>query len=250
MTTEPKNIRDSQSSSFRGGGRAFTLIETMVALVAFGIILAAINGVFWGAMKLRNRSAETIDAMLPVEQAMGIIRKDLANIVPPGGTFLGQFQTTQTITNTTSLSAMDLNQSRQGRTSPQFFTSSGVVSDATGWSDVQQVSYELVMATNRNNLGMNLVRNVTRNLLPAATTEVEQQPILSGVESIFFYYADGTTWRETWDSTTETYKLPKAVKVEITMATEQRGRGRAPAPLELIVPLIDAGTNNLTVATQ
>ena len=39
---------------------AFTLLELLIAVVAFAIVLAAINGVFYSALKLRVRSRLTI----------------------------------------------------------------------------------------------------------------------------------------------------------------------------------------------
>jgi len=228
--------------------RAFTLIEVMVALVAFGIILAAINGVFWGALKLRNKTVESIDAALPLERAISFLRKDLGAIVPPGGTFFGDFSTTVNPTNT-MLTQGSLNMdSRIGSSGPQFYTMSGQVDDSTTFSDVQLVSYSLVDATNRNAVGRDLCRNVTRNLLPSVQMESEQQHILTGVDAIYFSYYDGTVWKDTW-TTNEFYKLPRAVKVEIAMAGEGRGRA-VQNSVEMVVPLVDAGTNSTTGATQ
>jgi type II secretion system protein J len=227
---------------------AFTLIEVMVALVAFGIILAAINGVFWGALKLRNRTVESIDAALPLERAILFLRKDLGAIVPPGGTFFGQFSTTVNSTNTMlTQGAMNMD-SRIGSSGPQFYTMSGQVDDSTSFSDVQLVSYSLVEATNRNSVGRDLCRNVTRNLLPSVQMEVDEQHILTGVDAIYFSYFDGTTWKESW-TTNEVYKLPRAVKVEIAMAGEGRGRGTQKS-VQVVVPLVEAGTNSTTAVAQ
>ena len=77
----------------------------------------------------------------------------------------------------------------------------------------------------------------------------EQQAILTGVQNMFFYYHDGSIWKETWDSTNEVLRLPRAIKVELQMASEERGR-QAPPPIDLVVSLIDAGTNTAQVATQ
>ena len=48
--------------------RAFTLLELLIAVVAFAIVLAAINGVFYSALKLRNRSAASLEKSLPLTQ--------------------------------------------------------------------------------------------------------------------------------------------------------------------------------------
>ena len=119
---------------------------------------------------------------------------------------------------------------------------SGAIDDSTMWSDVQRVSYQLVSSTN-GAAGRDLYRTVTRNLTPAVQQRAEQQPILSGLQSIYFSYHDGSMWKETWDSTSEFLILPRAIKVQLQMASEERGRA-LPPPIELVVPLVDAGTNS------
>lgn len=225
--------------------RAFTLIEVMIAMAVFAIVLAAVNGIFWGALRLRNKSVESIDAALPKERALAIIRNDLANIVPSNGRFFTAFTTVGATTNAYGVPMN--NMPRQN--SPEFTTTGGVIDDNTLWGDVQRVSYQLQLSTNNNSAGKDLYRNVTRNLLPAVQQIAEQQPILSGVQSMFFYYHDGSIWKETWDSTNETFILPRAIKVQVQMATEERGR-IAPPPVELVVSLVDAGTNSTEVVTQ
>ena len=224
---------------------AFTLIEMLIAIAVFAVVLAAMNGVFWGALRLRNKSVESIDAALPKERALSIIRSDLENIVPPGGRFFTMFTTTGTTTNANGMSMNNM----PGQNSPEFTTSNGVIDDNTGWGDIQRVSYQLVVSTN-GGVGKDLMRTVTRNLLPSVQQTSDQQSILTGVQNIFFYYHDGTIWKDTWDSTNEFLRLPRAIKVQLQMASEERGR-QAPPPLELVVSLLDAGTNSTTqVASQ
>ena len=88
------------------------------------------------------------------------------------------------------------------------------------------------MQTSRG--GQDLVRLVTRNLLPVAQEEVEEQWLMSGVQQLQFYFYDGTGWRNTWDSTAETSVLPKAIKVEIDLAKGDTG---TKPPLEVVVPV-------------
>jgi len=40
---------------------AFTLIEIMLAVAIFAVVLAAINGVFYGAMRLRAKTAAAVE---------------------------------------------------------------------------------------------------------------------------------------------------------------------------------------------
>lgn len=223
---------------------AFTLIEVMIAIAVFAIVLAAVNGIFWGGLRLRNKSVESIDAALPKERALAIIRSDLANIVPPNGRLFTAFTTVGATTNAYGMPVNNM----PGQNSPEFTTTRGIIDDNTMWSDIQRVSYQLQLSTN-NSAGKDLYRTVKRNLLPAVQLSGDQQPILSGVQSIFFFYHDGSAWKETWDSTNETLILPRAIKVQLQMTGEERSR-IAPPPVELVVSLIDAGTNSTQVVTQ
>ena len=223
---------------------AFTLIEVMIAMAVFAIVLAAVNGIFWGALRLRNKTVESIDAALPRERALAVIRNDLANIAPPNGRF---FSAITTMGSTTNANGMAMN-NLPGQNSPEFTTTSGAIDDNTMWGDVQRVSYQLVSSTN-GGAGRDLYRTVKRNLTPAVQQMAQQQSILSGLQSLYFFYHDGSMWKETWDSTNEILILPRAIKVQLQMANEERGRA-LPPPIELIVSLVDAGTNTTQVALQ
>src|SRR5882672_5088465 len=140
--------------SFHCRQRGFTLLEILIATVVFAIVLAAMNGVFYGALRLRNKTTESVDASLPPQRALELIKRDLSNLVLPGGTISGVF-------NTTSVSNMMM-----GQSSPNFYTASGLIDDTSPWAEVQRVTYALVDSTNRSASGRDLIRATTRNLLP------------------------------------------------------------------------------------
>src|SRR5438132_197482 len=108
--------------------------------------------------------------------------------------------------------------------------------------------------TDRGAVGKDLVRTVARNLLPpTADEQPAQQWLMSGVQGMTFYYYDGTQWRDSWDSTTTdpttglTNNLPKAIKVLIQLAAPETGRAlSAPAPVELVVPVVVQARTNRT----
>jgi len=95
---------------------------------------------------------------------------------------------------------------------------------------------------------------VTRNLLPATVEdEPAQQWLMSGVQSLKFYYHDGTQWRDSWDSTTadpttgQTNTLPAAIKLQIQLIAKEGGRPLSlSAPVELVVPIVVRGRTNAT----
>src|ERR1043166_4639997 len=85
-SSSPFVIRHSSFVMLR---RAFTLLELLLSILVFSIVLAAIHVVFFSAFKLRNKTADAIERSLPVQQTLAIIKRDLANLVPPGGLLSG-----------------------------------------------------------------------------------------------------------------------------------------------------------------
>ena len=219
--------------------RAFTLIELMLAISIMCIILVAINGVFFTALRLRNTAVNSLEASLPVEQALSIMEQDLSNLVGStntNGVFFGPFQTT----NPTN--------ALPNQVGPDFYTSGGELDGVKPWNCGQKIDYVLSAPTNGvRGPGMDLIRAVTRNLLPISppTQPEEQHAILSGVQSLIFFYYDGTQWDQTWDTTQQT-NLPLAIKVQIKMAPTP-GALTQNKPLELVVPVdVLLNTNTIT----
>src|SRR5882672_4847318 len=142
--------------------RAFTLIEIMLAVAIFAIVLAAINGVFYGAMRLRTKTTAAVEESLPVEQVVAMIKRDLQGLAAPGGTLSGSLKS-----GVAGSGTMD----QQGA-GTDIYTSTGVVDGTSPWANMQKVCYTLRQSTTRNGAGRDLVRLVTRNLLPTAQEEI------------------------------------------------------------------------------
>ena len=235
---------------------AFTLLELLIAVIAFAIVLAAINGVFYSGLKLRNRSAASLDKSLPLTQALTILKRDLANLAVPStndAKFIGELQSTPSSSTTQQSKFGSLQgatggaSGQNGQIGPNFYTFSGILDSDTPWPSVQKVAFLLTDSTNRNALGKDLVRAVTRNLLPVNGTEEDpvEQLLLTDVADLRFLYHDGTEWQETWDSTSSTtMKLPRAIKVQIQLAAEDRASLRP--PIELVVPVLTEASTNTT----
>src|SRR6266496_3171461 len=125
------------ASSF-SSQRAFTLLELLLAVLVFSIVLAAMHTVFFSAFRLRNKTSDAIERSLPLQQTLAILKRDLANLVPPGGTLSGQLQSTPT---TSSAGGMSGSLSHQN--GPQFYTAVGLVEDGTAWGEIERVPYSL-----------------------------------------------------------------------------------------------------------
>lgn len=243
------SARRPSSSRRLPAARAFTLIEVVLATAAFAIILVAVHGVFYNAIRLRDRTTLSLDAALPLQRTLALLQRDLANLVPPGGTLSGTLQTTPTddSTNTSTLNTAGSADVRSGaqRVSPDLYAAVGVLGDDLPWAEVQRVTYYLMPSTNRTAVGRDLVRSVTRNLLPPNQEEWTEDRLLTEVEDVRFYFYDGTEWLETWDSTTEETPLPLAVRVALTRSLEVAGL-RRPEPIELVVPVMVVVQTNTT----
>ena len=222
---------------------AFTLIEMILAIGVAAIVLVAVNAVFFTALHLRDATQTAVDEATPVTQAVTTIRRDLQCAVTPkpNGVLSGDFKTGFV----TSIGISD-------PVAAEMFTATGALSANAPWGDIQRVTYELKAPADRATAGKDLVRSVTRNLLTAATPDVEDQWLMGGVESIQFSCFDGAQWLPAWDtsdSTTGNTNLPVAVRVLIQMAGNNNPATR-PQPIQILVPIDSQSRSNLTITAS
>jgi hypothetical protein len=200
------------------------------------IVLVAINGVFFTALHLRNATVNAIESSLPVEEALEVMQRDLANLIgSTNGVLIGPLITA----NPTN--------ALPDQIGPDFFTTGGELDGLAPWGDIQKIDYLLSTPTNGvRRPGRDLVRAVTRNLLPISQPAQpdEEHAILAGVQTLTFLYYDGTQWDPNWDTTQQT-NLPLAIKVQIQLAVTPGSP--VPSPLELVVP-VDVMLNTNTIA--
>jgi type II secretion system protein J len=224
--------------------RAFTLIEVLLAVGIFAIVLFAINTVFFSALRLERATNRAVDERAPLNQAFAILRRDLQGAVPP-------------VTNSYSLPRDFKSGGRSSfgaaaGASLEFYTTTGVMNDGEPWGDLQKVRYELVDAADPATAqGKELIRVITRNVLPTATAQEEEQTLVSNVESMEFLCYNGSDWRSTWDTTLGDVGLPLAVRVRLQLASENPAAKISREPLELLVPITTVAlTNQLAGGSQ
>ena len=160
-------------SELRGSTGGFTLLELMIATVVAAFVLLVISGTYFGALRLHNSTQLRVDSDLVLHRTLSLVQKDLEGVMVPGsptatppvGTFSGQFQDTPTNSPTQEFSAT--------RVSPDLYTTSGEVDGWNPYSEVQIVAYFLAPATDGSNT-KNLVRAVTRNLLPVVQPATDE----------------------------------------------------------------------------
>src|SRR5438552_3985913 len=146
---------------FRTSSRcAFTLIEMLLALAVSAVILAAIGGVFFSAMRIRERTTAMLDQSAPLQQAITLLRRDLKGAVPPGGVLAGSLQSGVVSGNLSQNNGIEI------------YTSTAIINDAAPWGDIQKVSYQLEDPVNGSrSFGKDLIRTVTRNRLSTTAEE-------------------------------------------------------------------------------
>src|SRR5437660_12636114 len=76
----------------------FTLLELLIAISIFAMVLTAINGVFYAAMRLQSKTSRSVEEGVPLQQAVGVLKRDLQGIVLPGGVLGGSLQSGTTTT--------------------------------------------------------------------------------------------------------------------------------------------------------
>lgn len=205
----------------------FTLMELLLATAVGAVVLLAIQTTFFGALRLHRTTHARLDDDRTVERTLAIVRRDLAGLRLPGGTLAGPLQST-TFSSLAAGTPGD-------RVTPDLFTTSGRIDGWTPFAEVQSVAYYLA-AGSAAGAGRDLVRAVTRNLLPVQEAVPEETVLLENVAAAELLYFDGTGWTDTWDSEATT-SLPTALKFSLTLAPADRSAA-APAPCEIVVPLL------------
>ena len=219
-------------SKLAGG---FTLIELILAVGIAAIVLISINAVFFGALRLRDATTEAVDQAAPLELTFSTMRRDFECAVPPNpnGGFGIDFKTG----NVVSIGLTD-------PVSAELYTATGALHENEPWGDIQRITYGLRSVPSAAGPGKALIRSVTRNLLSDTSPEVDEQPLLTGVESIEFDCYDGSQWQTEWDTTSTTSlntNLPTGVRVVIQMAAKGSTR---PQPCVLVVPIDSQSRTN------
>jgi len=204
--------------------RGFTLLEVLVATAIFSVLVGALYALFYGALRARESTYESIVKGLPTAYALSTVRRDLANMTAPTGLFAGAVIGEIDEQDTTRLDTIE------------FFTTSGVVRANEPWGDIQKVSYYLSIPEGDDASGSYFVRAVTRNLLASTTEDPPEERLLPNVESLTLAYYDGESWQDSWDSTTQENVAPEAVKMRLDFMKDTEGRSVS-QPVEVVLPV-------------
>ena len=233
MTKPERNPNDeTRKSSIVISSAGFTLMEMLLALAVSAIVVAAIGGVFYSALRLRNSASAALDETAPLHQTLALLRRDLQGAVPPTGLMASNF----------TFGAISGGMGQNGML--QFSTSTGVMKADAPWGDIQRVAYELRASSQAARAGGNdLFRTVTRNLLGTAA-QPDEQFLMGNVQTLEFSCYDGFNWLPSWDTSMGNTNLPSAVRVRIQLATDNNVDARSRQPIEMTIPLVSLSRTN------
>jgi len=215
----------SRSTRSRIEGRAFTLLELLVATAIFALLIAALYAALFGGVRLRETAWKDFEAGVDRDQVGHILADDLNHIVVPAGILAGPLLG-QTATN-----------DRERADRLEFYSTTGAVTEKEPWGEIQKIEYFLEESTDdTDGEGYDFVRRVQRDLL-ATVVEQDDVPgpewrLLSGVTALTIQYYDGLQWVDSWDTTTVENENPEGISLRLDLAPDADGRIRP--PLEIV----------------
>ncbi|MCC6486833.1 MAG: GspJ family type II secretion system protein [Candidatus Hydrogenedentes bacterium] len=204
----------------------FTLVELLAALIITSLLIVALVTVLGTAFAMRDSTTAQLEETDQTGSVLGMIKSDLKQLVPPGellaGAILGE-----RVEESGGIRADSL----------EFYSASGSLEVDKPWGDIQKVVYSLREPEDDDHFrGYELVRKVTRNLLPSLEEESSETVLLNGVKSLEFQYYSEETWQDTWDSSANDDAPPEAVSVHIELIRE--GATDHAPPLELLCAVV------------
>lgn len=232
---------------------AFSLLELVVAALMFSILLAAISTAFSSAHKLRRANEADLQGSHEIRRALNYLKRDLRSITLPSTNDSSQItissedsETTNTVTlSGAMITGTGAEGAALGSTYFEFYTASGLRLTDQPWTEIQRIAYLLRPPADRfDTSGNELIRIITRNLLPGVDQDYSEQVLLRGVDEIIFEFWTGDEWLDYWDSTTFDPPAPEAIRMSIVMMTEDNLT--QPKYVQLVTPVsVQVRTNTV-----
>ena len=255
--------------------RAFTMLELIIATSMMAVLALTLYASLRVAYRARDTANATVGPARSAELAVGLVRRDLENALPPTGILAGPFigQVGMEVANASEVEFYTVAQptsvqlagsaggygssasssssfgGRSGQSGQLGGSSSrsgsggpgigGSVDDPTAFGGVRRVTF-LVLPADDGTGGSVLVRRVQRNLLATTDPEPEDEVVCRIVTEFTIRYFDGSQWGEDWDSTEFNNALPMAAEVSLAVnppADSAAGRAAAAAAASGATPV-------------
>jgi type II secretory pathway component PulJ len=177
-------------------------------MLAAMAMMAALAGTLYASLSIafraRNSATRALEPVRKCAAAIAMIRADLQSAVGCkgllAGPMLGESQTTV---------------AGQAGDALEFYAAVGETRDTGTGGDIRKI--DITCEPGADTTENILYRRVTSNLLASKTVDPEEQVLCRGVRTFTLRYYDGTTWYESWDSTSQGDLLPVAVEVTVEL---------------------------------
>lgn len=205
--------------------RGFSLLELLLAMSMVAMLALAMYQAMRVTTVARRSAFAAVDSTRAGVIAADLVRQDFESIPPPAGILASEFVGLH-LTGNSGGDADGVQFSAFGRDANR---PDGPFSDG-----LRRIEFQL-----RTDIDPPaLIRRVTRNLLPTAEAEVEEEILCRNVRSFSLRYFDGLSWQESWDSTTVENALPTAVAITLEVADARDTAADSPGrTITRIVPL-------------
>lgn len=232
----------NQPTYMKSPRAAFSLVEILVSVAIFALIMVAIKTVLYTALDLRDKAYQSTEKADAQSYALNVLRTDLQTMAAPDSILVqGIYGAQQGSLN-------------QRQDSLVFYSTNALAMDDLPGTEIQRIEYALMeysflseTRTERNDL--TLVRTVTRNLLAATQPETKTQPLLRHVLSLEFAYYDGSSWMDSWDSTSQDPPMPTAVRVRVVQVKTEDEK-QFMEPMELLVSVLTVASEEEETETE
>ncbi|OPZ09285.1 MAG: Pseudopilin GspJ [candidate division BRC1 bacterium ADurb.BinA292] len=210
--------------------RGLTLLELLVALAIFASLLTALFSAYWGGLRLREKAWTSMADDARRDHVGLLLRSDLRHLAAPVGVLAGP------------LVGEGQGNALQRADRLSFTSTTGLVSDAAPWGELQQVEYFLEYPLDSGQAeGFDFIRRTRRDLLATTISEDDipgpEWRLLHGVRSLMIQYFDGEAWVDSWDSTTVENENPEAIRLWIEFVEAEAGAPPRP-PIDLLVQVL------------
>lgn len=205
--------------------RGFSLLELLLAMSMVAMLALAMYQAMRVTTVARRSAFAAVDGTRAGVIAADLVRQDFESIPPPTGILASEFVGLH-LTGNSGGDADGVQFSTFGRDVNR--------PDSPFADGLRRVEFQLQTDVEPPAL----IRRVTRNLLPTAEAEVEEEVLCRNVRSFSLRYFDGLSWQESWDSTTVENMLPTAVAITLEVADARNPASDSPGrTITRIVPL-------------
>jgi general secretion pathway protein J len=217
----------------RARHRGFSLLELLLAMGMAAMLALSLYMAMNVTIRARRSAFASLEPSRAGAAAIDLVQRDFESVPPPTGTLSGPFYGEHQAAGSGDNDSVE-------------FCSIGadpIEGDPADASPLAEGVRRIEFYVTTDGPQPALVRRVTRNLMPASEPYAEEEILARGVRSFSLRYFDGTSWQESWDSTTLDDSLPFAVAITLEMGDARSDttghRVTRVVPLACAKPLTD-----------